>query len=72
MSTLNEYYEEIRMDIAKDFGLEAGGYAPQPKLIPIHIAMRIANKYPSTSRFVPSPQGVKIANRYRSLVMGIK
>ncbi len=31
MTTLNNYYNEIRNDIAKDFGLEAAGYAPAPK-----------------------------------------
>ena len=30
MTTLNNYYNEIRSDIAKDFGLEAAGYAPAP------------------------------------------
>jgi hypothetical protein len=71
MSTLNEYYNEIRSDIAKEFGLEAGGYAPQPKMIPIRIAQRIANKYPSVdngSRWgTPNPKAVLIAQRYLSL-----
>jgi len=77
MTTYNEYYNEIRSDIAKEFGLEAGGYAPQPKLIPIHIAQRISAKYPSDfskGRFnsTLNPKAVLIAKRYRSLVMGIK
>ena len=71
MSTLNEYYNEIRSDIAKEFGLEAGGYAPQPKMIPIRIAQRIADKYPSVdngSRWgTPNPKAVLIAKRYVSL-----
>jgi len=68
MSTLNEYYNEIRSDIAKDFGLEAGGYAPRPKLMPIQIAQRINAKYPSEfgSRNL-NPKAVYIAKRYHSL-----
>lgn len=75
MTTLNNYYNEIRMDIAKDFGLEAAGYAPQPKLLPVRIAQRISNKYPATwvegeRRPTLNPMAVRIAKRYMSLVMG--
>ena len=71
------YYNEIRSDIAKDFGLEAGGYAPAPKMIPVRIAQRINAKYPSemgSSRFTTTlnPKAVLIAKRYMSLVMGVK
>jgi len=70
MTSLNEYYSEIRSDIAKDFGLEAGGYAPRPQaVLPIHIAVRLANKYPSIARHTPNPFAVKVAKRYVSLVM---
>jgi hypothetical protein len=31
MTSLNEYHDSIRKDIAIEFGLEAGGYAPRPK-----------------------------------------
>jgi hypothetical protein len=72
MTSLNNYYNEIRMDIAKDFGLEAGGYAPQPKMLPITIAQRINAKYPSDfsqGRFnsTLNPKAVLIAKRYMSL-----
>ena len=71
MTTYNNYYNEIRMDIAKDFGLEAGGYAPAPRLLPIRIAQRITNKYPNIdngSRWgQPNPKAVLIAKRYMSL-----
>ena len=74
MTTMNNYYNEIRMDIAKDFGLEAAGYAPAPKMLPIQIAQRINAKYPATgsSRFDMelNPKAVLIAKRYMSLVMG--
>lgn len=71
------YYNEIRSDIAKDFGLEAAGYAPAPKMIPVRIAQRISNKYPSDfsqGRFnaTLNPKAVLIAKRYMSLVMGVK
>jgi len=73
MSTLNEYYNEIRRDIAKDFGLEAGGYGFRShNTLPIHIAIRISQKYPSVARHTPHPKGVLIAKRYLSLVMGVK
>ena len=72
----NEYYNEIRSDIAKEFGLEAAGYAPRPTMLPIRIAQRINNKYPATgsSRFdmVLDPKAVLIAKRYMSLMMGVK
>ena len=72
----NNYYNEIRSDIAKDFGLEAGGYAPAPTMLPIRIAQRIANKYPmvdnGTRWGMPDPKAVIIAKRYMSLVMGVK
>ncbi len=70
MTTLNNYYNEIRSDIAKDFGLEAGGYAPQPKMIPIQIAARINDKYPPTyegRKVILNPMAVRIAKRYLSL-----
>jgi hypothetical protein len=66
------YYNEIRSDIAKDFGLEAGGFAPAPKRMPIRIAQRIANKYPSDfskGRFnaTLNPKAVEIAKRYHAI-----
>lgn len=73
------YYNEIRSDIAKDFGLEAGGFAPRrnTKELPIRIAQRIANKYPATwvegqRKPILDPKSVVIAQRYMSLVMGVK
>jgi len=40
------YYNEIRSDIAKDFGLEAGGYAPAPKyLLTLRQCQILNNKY---------------------------
>jgi hypothetical protein len=74
MTTLNNYYNEIRSDIAKDFGLEYAGYAPAPKMIPIRIAQRINDKYPPTyegRKVILNPMGVRIAKRYLSLVMGV-
>jgi hypothetical protein len=45
MTTLN-YYNEIRSDIAKEFGLEAGGYAPRPKYaLTLRQCQILDNKY---------------------------
>jgi hypothetical protein len=69
----NEYYEEIRKDIAKDFGLVAGGYAPRPKYyITIREAQRLENHYPSTweegaLRPTPNPQAVRIIKRLKAI-----
>jgi hypothetical protein len=74
MTTLNNYYSEVRSDIAKEFGLEAGGYAPRPKYeLPIRVAQRIAEKYPSDfsqGRFnsTLNPMAVRIAKRYVALM----
>jgi hypothetical protein len=77
MTSLNNYYSEIRSDIAKEFGLEAGGYAPTINTLPIRIAQRIANKYPSDysqGRFnsTPNPKAVLIAQRYVAIVSLLK
>jgi len=46
MTTLNNYYDEIRNDIAKDFGLEAAGYAPAPKYaLTLRQCQILNNKY---------------------------
>lgn len=76
MNTLDNYYSEIRSDIAKDFGLSSAGYAPTSKRMPVRIAQRITNAYPSDfsqGRFnsTLNPQAVRIAKRYMSKVMGI-
>lgn len=74
MTTLNNYYNEIRSDIAKEFGLEAAGYAPRPKYeLPIRVAQRINNKYPATwekgaLRPTPHPMAIRIAKRYVALM----
>jgi hypothetical protein len=74
MTTLTNYYSEIRSDIAKEFGLEAGGFAPRPKYeLPIRVAQRISEKYPSDfsqGRFnsTLNPMAVRIAKRYVSLM----
>ncbi len=72
------HYETIRKDIAIEFGLESAGYAPAPKRMPIRIAQRIANKYPSDyskGRFnsTLNPKAVEIAKRYHAIfVKGVK
>ena len=65
--SIQAYYEEIRQDIAHEFGLEAGGYAPRkdPEL-PIRIAQRILAKYPGEWRKL-DPRALVISKRYMSI-----
>jgi hypothetical protein len=66
MTTLNNYYNEIRSDIAKDFGLEAGGYAPAPKYpLSIRQCQILLNKYGMDKATI-------IAKRYASLAKVVK
>ena len=61
MTTLNNYYNEIRSDIAKDFGLEAAGYAPAPTYaLTLRQCQILNNKYGFDKAMV-------IAKRYASL-----
>jgi len=61
MTTLNNYYDEIRNDIAKDFGLEAAGYAPAPKYaLTLRQCQILLNKYGMEKASV-------IAKRYASI-----
>ena len=60
MTTLNNYYSEIRSDIAKDFGLEAAGYAPRTYALTIRQCQILVNKYGAEKASV-------IAKRYASL-----
>lgn len=61
MTTLNNYYDEIRNDIAKDFGLEAAGYAPAPKYaLTLRQCQILLNKYGMEKASI-------IAKRYASL-----
>ena len=66
---INQYYETIRQDIAKDFGLEAAGYAPRPvPALTVRQAQYLNNKYPSDSLSMrPSDKALQIAKRYGSL-----
>jgi len=64
-----DYREEIRNDIAHEFGLEALGYGvPKPKL-PIRVAQRIICKYLidnglELKRKKLNPKAVELAKRY--------
>ena len=68
---MTNYNEEIRLEIAKEFGLEAGGvYVAPRKELPISIALRIANKYPLNNDPLAmgvSAKAIEIGKRYRSL-----
>lgn len=63
---IENYYSEIRSDIAKDFGLEAAGYAPRPKsIITIRQAQMLNNKY-------EFEKAQMIIKRYRSILIATK
>jgi len=64
------HYNEIRSDIAKEFGLEAGGYAPTPRpALSIRQAQMLNAKYPHAEELSmrPSDKAIYIAERYGSL-----
>ena len=62
----NEYYESIRKDIAIEFGLEAGGYAPRRNsIITIRQAQMLNNKY-------EFEKAQTIIKRYRSMLIANK
>ena len=70
MTTYNEYYNEIRTDIAKEFGLEFGGFAPSPRpALSVNQALYLNAKYQSDPLAMePNPKAIEIARRYGSLV----
>jgi hypothetical protein len=70
---MNTIYNEI----ADEFGSSALSINHPKPVMPIRIAQRIANKYPSDfsqGRYnsTLNPMAVRIAKRYMSLVMGVK
>ena len=66
MTSLNEYYSEIRSDIAKDFGLEAAGYAPRTNYaLTIRQCQILNNKYGFEKSQI-------IVKRYRSMLIANK
>jgi hypothetical protein len=71
---MNNYYNEIRNEIGKEFGLEALGYnAPRPALS-IRQAQYLNAKYPSADplEMKPSDKAMLIAKRYASFVKVVK
>ena len=69
MNTYTEYNHSIQLDIAKDFGLEAGGFAPSRPALSFKQAMLLNAKYPNSDEFSlsPSDKAFTIAKRYASL-----
>jgi hypothetical protein len=65
MTNYNNYYNEIRNDIAKDFGLESAGYAPTKYPLTLRQCQILNNKY-------GFDKAQTIVKRYRSLVLGVK
>lgn len=66
MTNYNNYYNEIRSDIAKDFGLEAAGYAPAPTYaLTLSQCQTLLHKYGMDKATV-------IVKRYTALTKGVK
>jgi hypothetical protein len=70
---MNTIYNEI----AEEFGSSALSINNKTPMMPVRVAQRISNKYPSDfsqGRFnsTLNPKAVVIAKRYMSLVMGVK
>ena len=58
---INEYYENVRKEIAIEFGLEAGGYAPvSRRVISLAQCQYLYNKY-------AFDKALLIAKRYNKL-----
>jgi hypothetical protein len=70
---IENYYTEVRSDIAKDFGLESAGYAPAPTYyITPREAQRLMTRYPSTweegsMRPTLNPQAVRIIKKLKAI-----
>jgi hypothetical protein len=62
MNSLNNYYSEIRNDIAKEFGLESAGYSPRTYALTIRQCQILNNKYGYEKASV-------IVKRYRSMFL---
>jgi len=69
MNTYTEYNHSIQLDIAKDFGLEAGGFSPVKPALSFKQAMLLNAKYPNADEYSlsPSDKAFQIAKRYASL-----
>jgi hypothetical protein len=69
MNTYNDYLHSIQLDIAKDFGLEAGGFSPVKPALSFKQAMYLNAKYPNSDEYSlsPSDKAFTIAKRYASL-----
>jgi hypothetical protein len=77
MNSLNEYYAEVRSDIAKDFGIEVA-YAPRTKqYMTVRQYQILNNKYPAiweegAYRPTANPKAVVIAKRYNRIMSVLK
>lgn len=70
-------YNEITKDLVSEYGVGILSSSHKSPVLPIRIAQRISNKYPSDfsqGRYnaTLNPMAVRIAKRYMSLVMEVK
>jgi|GEM_PF-3911263 len=74
---MTNYNKTITNELVSEYGVGILSSSHKSPLIPIRIAQRIAEKYPSDfskGRYnaTLNPKAVIIAKRYMSLVMGVK
>jgi hypothetical protein len=71
MTNYNNYYNEITNELVAEHGKGILSSSSNTPRLPIVIAQRINDKYPSVSRYKANPMGQVIAKRYMSLVLGV-
>lgn len=70
---INEYYNEIRKDIAKEFGLASAGYGTKPTYyITVREAQRLNELFPAiweegAMRPTPNPKAVRIIKKLKAI-----
>jgi len=74
---MTNYNKTITNELVSEYGIGILSSSHKSPLLPIRIAQRIANRYPSDfsqGRYnaTLNPKAVIIAKRYMSLVMGVK
>jgi len=74
---MTNYNKTITDELVSEYGVGILSSSHKSPVLPVRIAQRIANKYPSDfsqGRYnaTLNPKAVVIAKRYLSLVMGVK
>ena len=66
---INQYYENVRNEIGKEFGLEALGYGASRPALSISQSLYLINKYPKSDplELGVSDKAMLIGKRYATL-----